>query len=127
LSLSKTNTDLEEEKKLLETFNNQLCDRYKKQENLINALQQSVKDLNEQNDNLNTRNSNLSKEIRIYELRVSKLERATKAEHSRMSKLEKRIIDNEISTKELEKKHEEVQNKLAIPPKKRKRRKNPQV
>jgi len=111
----KTEEKLREEKKLLEDFNNQLSDHYKLHEQEISSLETEVKQLREKNDNI-------SKENRAYDTRLNKLTK-------KMSSLSKRIADyDEFKFKEMEGKLQDLCTKQeTLLPKKKKRKRKPQV
>jgi len=99
---------LEEEKKLLEVFNNQLCEQYKDQECVISSLYSEVQMLEE-------RNYNLSKENSIKEERMNKMSR-------KLTLLTERATKSDTMMKEIDMKMEDLKARqdLLLPPKKRK-------
>jgi len=110
LSHKKSIEKIEEEKKLLEVFNNQLCEQYKGQECEISFLHSEVKILNE-------RNYNLSKENSVKEIRMNKMTR-------QMSSLTERANKSDMKMKEIEDVIENIKEKQdSLPSKKRKRKK----
>jgi len=116
LSHKKSIEKIEEEKKLVEVFNNQLCEQYKGQEGEISFLNSEVKILNEKNQNLRKENSD--KEIRLNKLiqQMTSLSERTKKSETKMKEIDDKIEN--LKTKDPKTKQDSLP-----PPSKRKRKK----